>query len=139
MVADSESKVGVVFRNHEQSIAVISTEALFGFFVVNHWIIEAADMAGCLPDLWVLDDGGVYGDDGDGFAVGAEFAVAALHDDIGPPGVAEVFFELGAEWAVVPEAVDSAVDFGCLVDESSAFAEGHDVVHGFDGGGGFGG
>ena len=43
---------------------------------------------------------------------------------------------MGAQWAVVPEAVDAAVDFGCLVDEPSAFAQGHDVIHGFDGRGG---
>src|SRR5690606_15649188 len=54
-----------------------------------------------------------------------------LHD-VGPPRILEVTFQLHAQGAVVPEAVDAAVDFGGLPDEAAAAAEGDDVVHVFD-------
>ena len=66
-------------------------------------------MAAGDPDFGVHDDGGVEGDHFEELAVGAEAGAA---DDVLVPGVFEVSFEFDAEGAVVPEAVDSAVDFG---------------------------
>src|SRR6185436_9335432 len=46
-----------------------------------------------------------------------------------PPEVAQVVLELDAEWAVIPEAVDAAVDFRGLEDEAAALAEGDQLLH----------
>ncbi len=94
---------------------------------------EAADVAGGDPDFGVHDDGGVEADHVEEVSVGAG---AGAFDDVLPPGFLEVSFEIDAEGAVVPEAVDAAVDFGGGEDEAFAFAEGDDFFHfGGDGGG----
>ena len=49
--------------------------------------------------------------------------VFALAHHRAPPRIAQIAFQLRAEWAVVPEAVDASVDFGRLEDEALALAE----------------
>src|SRR5204863_3913043 len=55
--------------------------------------------------------------------------VVARLGEAAPPVVFDVAFELGAERAVVPEAIDAAVDFGGLKDEPAPFAEGNNLFH----------
>src|SRR6476661_2221781 len=115
---------------------MISSESLFRFLIVDHGVGESAYVAGSDPHVRVHNDGGVEADHVEVVAVGA-FGGAA--DDVVPPGFLEVAFEFDAEWAVIPEAVDAAVDFGGLEDEAAAFAEGDDLLHFGGWGGGFGG
>ncbi len=84
--------------------------AALGLFAVDHGVVEAADVSRGFPDFGVLDDAGFEGDALDALAAGTLSAPAGVEDHVLPPGVAEVLLELGAEGAVVPEAVDSAID-----------------------------
>ena len=112
------------FGNKEMVGAV----AGFGFATIDHRVIEAADMAGGVPNFGVLDDGGVEADDGDGVAVGAD---GGCDDHVFPPAIAEVVFELCAQRTEIPKAVIAAIDVGGLENEAAAFAEGDDVFHVF--------
>ena len=75
-------------------------------------------MAGRLPDRRVHDNRGIESDD--------IFAVASHR---APPGVAQIALQLGAEWAVIPEAIDAAVDLGALENEAAPLAQGYDLLH----------
>jgi len=61
-----------------------------------------------------------------GLAVRARRGVA---DHVLPPGVLDVFLEFDAERAVVPEAVDAAVDLARLEDEPAPTAQGDELFH----------
>ena len=101
---------------------LVGAVALLAVLAVDHGVGEAAEVAGGLPDARVHDDRGVEADD-----------VLTAVDGEAPPGVADVALELGAHRAVVPEAVDAAVDFGAGEDEAAALAQrddGFEVVHG---------
>ena len=78
-------------------------------------------MAGGFPDARMRDDRAVNADD-----------VGATADGVVPPRVADIAFEFGAHRAVIPEAVDAAVDFAGLKDEAASLAEGDDLVHEID-------
>jgi hypothetical protein len=53
----------------------------------------------------------------------------AAHDPIVPPSVFDIAFEENAEWTVIPESVESAVDFGRLKQKAPAFAQGNKLLH----------
>src|SRR5437870_487868 len=83
-------------------------------------------MSARFPDFRVHDDRAIDADHGDLLAVGAWRRIA---DHVVPPGVLDVLFQFDAERAVVPEAVDAAVDFARLEDEAAPFAQGDEFVH----------
>ncbi len=85
---------------------------------VHQRVVEVHHVAGRLPDLGVHDDGAVQADD-----------VVALADDVVPPGVLDVALQLHAQRAVVPKAVDAAVDLGRRKDETPPLAQRHQLVH----------
>jgi hypothetical protein len=97
---------------------LVGAVALLAHLAVDERVGEAGDVARGLPDLRVHDDGGLDADD----------VVAAAHHVV-PPAVADVLLQLGAERAVVEEAVEPAVDFGGLEDEAAALGERDDGVH----------
>ena len=78
-------------------------------------------MAGSFPDARMRDDRAVNADH-----------IGAPADCVVPPCVTDVTFEFGAHRAVVPEAVDAAVDFAGLKNKAAPFAEGDDLVHEID-------
>ena len=55
--------------------------------------------------------------------------VVAQAGHLAPPEFLHVALQLSAERAVVPEAIDAAVDLRRLVNESAALAERHDLIH----------
>ena len=75
-------------------------------------------MAAGFPDFGMHDDAGVEAGD-----------VVALLGHAAPPVLFDVTLEFRAEWAVVPKAVDAAVDLRRLENKSPAFAERHDLFH----------
>src|ERR1044071_4086358 len=75
-------------------------------------------MAGRLPDGAMHQDRGVEADD-----------IFARGDVVMPPGVLDISQKLHAERAVVPGAVEAAVDFGSWIDEPAALAEGNEFFH----------
>src|SRR4029453_11249672 len=74
----------------------------------------------------MADDRAVEADDLDRPAVGPRRRMVHHHV---PPCVAEIVLELHAERAVVPEAVDAAIDLGRLEDEAAPLAERHQALH----------
>ena len=50
-------------------------------------------------------------------------------DHVAPPGFLDVALQLDAERAVVPEAVEAAVDFARLKEEAAPFAQRDELVH----------
>ncbi len=95
-------------------------------------------MAGALPDLRVHDDRAVEAGHFVGFGrTGGGGEVVVTGDHVAPPGFLDVPLQLDAERAVVPEAVEAAVDFAGLKEESPAFAEGDEFFHFHDSGSGF--
>ena len=107
---------------------LVGPQAFVGHETVDHWVGEGIDMSGSLPDRRVHDDGGIEA-----------YHILTFPGHGAPPGIAQIPLQLRAERAVIPEAVDPAVDFGGLVDEAPAFAEADDFFHygrfGFYGGG----
>ena len=71
-----------------------------------------------LPDLRGHDDRRFEADD-----------IIALAGHGVPPEFLDVALEFRAERAVIPKAVDAAVDFRRLVDEPASLAERHDFLH----------
>ncbi len=68
------------------------------------------------------DDGGFEAHD----------VVAAPHHVV-PPAIADVLLQFHAQRAVIPKAVDAAVNFGRLENETASFAERNDLFHQFTG------
>jgi len=64
-------------------------------------------------------------------AIEADDVVAHLRHAF-PPVVLQVALQLHAERAVIPRAVEAAIDFRRLEDEAAPFAQGDDVLHLFD-------
>src|ERR1041384_8198662 len=55
--------------------------------------------------------------------------VVAEADHGAPPGVLDVALEFGAERAIIPKAIDAAVDLRRREDEPAPFAQRHDLFH----------
>ena len=74
------------------------------------------------PYLRVHDDGGFEAHD-----------IVAEPGHAVPPEIFYVALEFSAQRAVIPEAIDAAVNLGGLKNEALAFAERHDLFHQFIG------
>lgn len=110
---------------------MVSAESPFSFLVIDHWIVETANVAGGLPDFGVHDDGAIDRNNTDGVAIGT---TGWSLDDILPPGVLEIAFKLRTKRAIVPETIDTAVNLGGLPNKPTPPTEGDDVVHRLGGG-----
>ena len=51
-------------------------------------------------------------------------------DESFPPELLDTLFQFRSEWAVIPGIGKTAVDLGSREDESSALAEGHELIEG---------
>ena len=54
--------------------------------------------------------------------------VVALLDDAAPPGTLHIVLQLHAEWAVIPDGVDPAIDLRAWEDEAATLCERDDDV-----------
>ncbi len=92
---------------------LVEPEALVGLAVFDHGVGKAVDVARCLPHSLIHEDAGVD----------------ALHIlSVGhglPPDLFDVAQQLDAQRAVIPAAVEAAVNFRALEDEAFAFAQGY--------------
>jgi hypothetical protein len=103
---------------------VVGAEPLAARLAVDQRIGEAGEVARRLPGARVLDDRRVERDH-----------VVALLDHRLPPGVDHVVLEQDAVMPVVVRVGDAAVDLRRGEDQTAAFAQRDDLVHG---GGGHG-
>ena len=98
---------------------MVSANEMAAIRAFSHGVGKAACMTRSMPDFWVLDDGGIEADDGDGVAVRAD---GGGDDHVFPPAIAQVVFKLSSQRAEIPKAVITAIDVGGLEDEAAAFA-----------------
>ena len=105
---------------------LVGAESAFARPAVHHHVVEQIEVAGGFPDLRVHNDRAVEADHLVFLAAGADRR-AAHH--VVPPGVLDVALELHAEWAVIPEPADSAVDLAALKYESAPLAQRDDPLH----------
>jgi len=106
--------IGLVLE-HEDLVGAV---AALGFAAVEHWVLEVADMAGSFPYARMHDDRAVEPDN----------VLAQLGHGFPPAGL-DVALHLNAERAVVPEAVDAAVDFRSLENKTTPLAQAGKGVH----------
>ena len=104
----AEGSVLPATRAGFQVFQMIGAEAGAAVGAIDFQIVESGGMPRGLPCFWVLDDGRIHSDDLQRVSVGS---YRGAFDHVSPPAVAEVVFQLHAERAVVPEPVDSPVDF----------------------------
>src|ERR1043166_1331782 len=97
---------------------LIGAKAFVGQKAVHHQVGKGARVAAGFPDFRMHDNAGFQAGD-----------VVARLRQAAPPIIFDVTLELGAERAVVPEAIDAAVNFGGLKDEPAPFAEGNNLFH----------
>ena len=97
---------------------LIDPVAGLAFLAVGHEVAELVDVAGGLPDARVADDGRIESLD-----------VVAGFDHFVPPEVFDGALHARAVGAVVPESVESAVDFRTGKYESAALAQADDLIH----------
>ena len=84
-------------------IDLVGAETFLGQQAIDHRIGKSGGVAAGLPDFGVHDDGGLQADD----------IIAPLGHDA-PPVILDVALEFRAQRAVIPKAVDAAVNFGGL-------------------------
>ena len=98
---------------------LVGPEALLALPAVHQGIGEAGQVAAGHPGLGIHEDGGVLA-----------HVIRVLLDELLPPGLLHVVFQLHAQRTVVPGVGQAAVDLGAGEDEAPVFAQGHDLVHG---------
>jgi hypothetical protein len=101
-----------------RELQLVGAEAELARAAVDEGVVEAGDVARCLPDGGVEDDRGVEGDD----------VVTLLHHRAEPER-ADVVLREDAVVAVVVRRTEAAVDLGGGEDEAAAAAEGDDRLH----------
>ena len=99
---------------------VVRAVAPLGGPAVHHGVREAAHMTAGHPGLGVLNNGRIDADDVEHVSIGADRGT--LHH-VAPPTIAQVVLELGAQGAIVPEAVEASVDLAGGVHKSTSLAE----------------
>ncbi len=112
------------------ALHMVQSIAFARFSAVDHHVMEQVVVPRAFPDLRMHDQSRFQSDHliRGWRAGGLEQLVVSRHHVV-VPNVSHVAFEFRAKRTVVPETVLTAVDFGVLKDESSAFAQGNNLVH----------
>ena len=97
---------------------LVRAKALFCEETIDHQIAERAGVAAGLPDFGMHDERGLQTDD-----------ILAQQSHRAPPEILDVALQFGPERAVIPEAVEAAVNLGGLKNQALSFAEGNDFLH----------
>ena len=82
-----------------EDVNLVGAVALLGFAAIDHRVAEPADVSRRFPDLGIHDDRAIETDH-----------VVSHHHVIAPPCVLDVSLEFHSKRAVVPEAVEAAVN-----------------------------
>src|SRR4029079_17909099 len=105
---------------------LVKAIALLRLPAVDHHVAEQIEVARALPPLWMHDNRAIKADHFVGrWRPGRlrELIVAGNH--VAPPGLFDIPLQLDAQRAVVPEAVQPAVDLTRLKQKPAAAAEGN--------------
>ncbi len=114
-------------RKHGELIGAIARTRLA---IVHHRIAEAADVTARFPDFRVHQQRAVETDHAErARRAGRLRRLVVMRDHVVPPRLLEVALELDTERAVIPGAVQAAVDFTRREDESPSLAERHYLFH----------
>src|SRR5690242_15596420 len=100
---------------------LIETQMRLARATIDHWIGETFHVSRRLQDFGMRQDCAVHPDD----------IVALVHHDT-PPVVLQVPLELDAERAVIPRAVQTAVNLTRLKDEPTSLTQADDLFHTLD-------
>ncbi|MPM55592.1 hypothetical protein SDC9_102389 [bioreactor metagenome] len=116
------ARFGQVFRAAVRAggrvFHLVDAVAALAFAAVGHQIAELVEVAGSLPHPRVADDGRVE-----------SFDIVAGFDHFVPPERFHRALHPRAVGAVIPEAVDAAIDFGTRKNESAPLAQRYDFFH----------
>ncbi len=108
--------------------------SLFRLAAVDHVVMEQVVVARDLPDLRMHDDRAVEARHGELARRSRRNLRDVVADDhVPPPGFLDVPLEFHAQRAVIPEALESAVDVARLKEEAAALGERNEFVHLHDG------
>src|ERR1700722_12607925 len=114
----------------QDSYHMIGTKELLARLAALHPSIKEIVVSRYLPDLRIHDDGAIQPHHLIGRRRSGQCCqVVMAGDHVAPPGFLDVAFELDAERAVVPEAVQAAVDFARLKKEAAPLAQRDEFFH----------
>src|SRR5437660_4016171 len=111
-------RAGVMIGGPTLRVDLIRAEPFLAQEAIHHRITERAGMAARFPNLWMHDDRRFQPNH-----------VIAILRHAAPPIILDVALELRTERTVIPKAIDPAVNFGRLEDQSAALAEGDNLLH----------
>ena len=111
----------IVFRRPVLN-ELVGAEALLALLAVHERIGKAAQMAGGHPRLGVHQNGGIQA-----------HVIGVLLDELLPPCLLDVVFQLHTQGAVIPGVGQAAVDLGTREHKAAALAQGNDLLHGLFG------
>ena len=97
---------------------------------IDHLVDEQIVMPGALPHLRVHDDRAIQPDHLERLrSAGQHGQIVVAGDHVAPPRFLDVALQLDAQRAVIPKAVQAAVDFARLKDEAPPFAQRDKFFH----------
>ena len=112
------------------SFDLVETVSFLRFAAIDHVVVEEVVVSGAFPDLGMHDDGRVEaGHLEAGGGPGGDFQLVLGRDHVAPPGLADVSLQFDAQGAVIPKAVQSAVNLARLEQEPTPLREGDQLLH----------
>ena len=123
-------KDGLALGFHPAPLHLIVAIALLRLAAVDHEVVKQVVVARALPDLRVHDDRTVETGHLEGSRrAGQHVEVVVSGDHIAPPGFLHVPLQLDAQRAVVPKAVQPAVDLARLKQKPTPLTQRYQLVH----------
>ena len=95
----------------------ICTKTLVTLFTVHQRICKSTQMTGCHPCLWIHKNGTIH-----------TYVVRILLNELLPPCLLHIVFELNSKVSVIPCIGKSAIDFRTRIHKSSVLCKCYDFV-----------
>ena len=117
-------------RGYAKDSQPIGAKAVLRFPAVHHGIAEAAHVTAGFPDPGIHEYRAIQSHhvEGRGGAIGRRRIVVPAHH-VFPPGVLDVSLQFHAKRAVIPTAVEPAINLAGRKYESAPLGERHQLVH----------
>ncbi len=112
------------------ALHLVEAVAAFRLAAIDHVVVEEVVMARALPHLRVHDDGAVDAGHFKGRGgPGRGLRLVMGGDHVAPPGLADVSLQLDPQRAIVPKALQPAVNLARLKEKSPPPAQGDQLFH----------